>query len=1073
MKTYKKILLLGSGGLKIGQAGEFDYSGSQAIKALKEEGIKIILINPNIATVQTSKFMADKVYFLPVTPIFVQQVIEKEKPDGILLSFGGQTALNCGVALYKKGIFKKYAVDILGTPIDAVILTEDRHKFSTHLKKIHVKTPISKTAYSQTDALKFADEIGYPVMLRSGFALGGLGSGIAANRKELIEIVKTSFAFSPQVLIEQYLHHYKEVEYEIVRDKYDNCIAVCNMENFDPLGVHTGDSIVVAPSQTLTNFEYHYLREVSIKIVKSLGIVGECNVQFALNPSPNKNADGTRPIDYYTIEVNARLSRSSALASKATGYPLAYIAAKLALGYPMTELKNKVTEVTQACFEPALDYVVTKIPRWDMEKFKGSVHTIGTSMKSVGEVMGIGRTFEESLQKAVRMLDLDVEGVDDTSLVGKVSTNKIIGYLKNPTHKRLFHISLAMKMGMSVSKIHTLTGVDRWFLYKVQNIINNQKNIKGKELKDLTEQKLLTLKQLGFSDKSIGELVGVKGLLVRELRKKMGIIPYIFQIDTLGGEFPAKTNYLYVTYNGFHNDIIPYKKEGVVVLGSGPYRIGSSVEFDWTSVSTVMSLKNHGKKSVIINCNPETVSTDYDMSERLYFEELTFERIADIYDFEHPYGIIVSVGGQTPNNRARSLQDYGIKILGTNPKNIERAENRRAFSQLCDELSIEQPHWDTFTNIDDAVSFCNRVGFPVLSRPSFVLSGTGMKVCRNRKDLVDYLSEQAKVSREYPITISKFILDSKEVEFDAIAIKGKIKASVISEHIENAGVHSGDATIVLPPQKIYVRTERKIEEIAKKLALSLEISGPFNIQFLAKNNEVLVIEINLRASRTFPFISKVTGIDFMKLAVDAFFNKSIKEIAPIYPSFTAVKVAQFSFARLTGADPVLDVEMASTGEVACLGDSVEEAFLKGELAVGGIMPKKGIFVSLGGYENKVGFIEGIQILQNLGIPLYASEGTSIFMERYGVTSERVYKIHENKTPNALSLLHGGSIDLAINIPDTDKKNDVKDSYLIRRAVVDNNIHLLTDIKKAELFVRSLQYTKSIKIKSWDEYMSGS
>lgn len=1072
MKIYKKVLLLGSGGLKIGQAGEFDYSGSQAIKALKEEGIKIILINPNIATVQTSKFMADKVYFLPVTPQFVQQVIEKEKPDGILLSFGGQTALNCGVDLYKKGVFKKHDVDILGTPIDAVILTEDRQKFASHLKKIHIKTPISKTAYSQKEALMFADEIGFPVMVRSGFALGGLGSGIASNKKELEEIVKTSFAFSPQVLVEQYLHHYKEVEYEIVRDRYDNCIAVCNMENFDPLGIHTGDSIVVAPSQTLTNFEYHHLREVSIKIVKSLGIVGECNVQFALNPTPKKNTDGTRPIDYYTIEVNARLSRSSALASKATGYPLAYIAAKLALGYPMTELKNNVTEVTQACFEPALDYIVTKIPRWDMEKFKGSVHTIGTSMKSVGEVMGIGRTFEESLQKAIRMLDLDIEGVNDTSPVGKISANKLIERLKHPTHKRIFHISLALKTGMSVTKIHDLTGVDSWFLYRLKNIIDNQKSIEGLKPQKLMKEKLLTMKQLGFSDKSIGECVGVKGLEIRQLRKKMGITPYVFQIDTLAGEFPAKTNYLYVTYNGFHNDITPYNKEGVIVLGSGPYRIGSSVEFDWTSVSTVMSLKSHGKKSIIINCNPETVSTDYDMSERLYFEELTFERISDIYDFEHAYGTIVSVGGQTPNNRARSLQDYGIRILGTNPKNIERAENRRAFSELCDELSIEQPVWDTFNTIDDAVAFCSKVGYPVLSRPSFVLSGTGMKVCRNRKDLVGYLSEQAKVSREYPITISKFVLDSKEVEFDAVAIKGKIKASVISEHVENAGVHSGDATIVLPSQKIYVRTERKIEETAKKLASALEISGPFNIQFLAKNNDVLVIEINLRASRTFPFISKVTGIDFMGLSVDAFFNKKVEEFAPIYPSFAAVKVAQFSFARLTGADPVLNVEMASTGEVACLGETVEEAFLKGELAVGGIVPKKGIFVSLGGYENKVGFIEGIQILQKIGIPLFASEGTSIFMERYGVLSKKVYKIHENKSPNALSLLQSGSIDLAINIPDTDMKKDVRDSYLIRRAVVDNNIHLLTDIKKAELFVRSLQNIKSIKIKSWDEYMSG-
>lgn len=1072
MSKQQKILLLGSGGLKIGQAGEFDYSGSQAIKALKEEGITIILVNPNIATVQTSKGMADKVYFLPVTPEFVEKVIEKERPTGILLSFGGQTALNCGISLYKKGVFKKYNVEILGTPIEAIILTEDRKKFASHLKKINVATPKSKTAYNVKQARETALIIGFPVMIRSGFALGGLGSGIAKSMSEFDAIIDKAFAFSPQILVEKYLHHYKEIEYEVVRDKYDNCITVCNMENFDPLGIHTGDSIVVAPSQTLTNFEYHYLRTVSINIVKSLGIVGECNVQFALNPKPT-TTDTDKPIEYYTIEVNARLSRSSALASKATGYPLAYVAAKLALGYGLTEIKNKVTRITQACFEPALDYIVTKIPRWDMDKFKGSEKSIGTSMKSVGEVMAIGRTFEESLQKAIRMLDQELEGVTNNKIMknGKISRSELTQNLSNPTTKRLFYISHAIKTGIKIEKLYALTGVDPWFLNRIKNIVDEEEKINHTQVRKITKNNLLKLKQLGFSDKRIGELTGVKGLAIRKLRKSMGITPSIFQIDTLAGEFPAKTNYLYMTYNGGHNDVVPFKKSGVVVLGSGPYRIGSSVEFDWTSVNTVFSLKRHKKKSIIINCNPETVSTDYDISDRLYFEELTFERIADIYEFENSYGVIVSVGGQTPNNRAQSLLDYGVTVLGTNPKNIGRAENRSVFSKLCDKLSISQPLWNKFSDIDDALKFCSDVGYPVLIRPSFVLSGTGMKVCRTKKDFVDFLGEQTQVSQEYPITVSKFINDAKEIEFDAVAADGITKISVISEHIESAGVHSGDASIVTPSQKIYARTEHKIVEIAKKLAKALDISGPFNIQFLAKDNDVLVIEINVRSSRTFPFISKVTGIDFMKYAVDAFFKKNIKKVPMSYPSFVAVKVAQFSFARLAGADPVLDVEMASTGEVACFGDTVEEAFLKGELSVGGIIPKKGIFVSLGGYENKVKFIEAMQMLARINIPLYATERTSTFMESYGVQSSKLYKIYENKNPNVLSFLQSGAVDLAINISDPNQKKDVKDSYLIRRAVVDHNIHLFTDTKKAELFIKAIQNPKSIKIKSWDEYES--
>jgi carbamoyl-phosphate synthase large subunit len=1085
----KKILVLGSGALKIGEAGEFDYSGSQAIKSLKEESIKAILVNPNIATIQTSKLLADTVYFLPVNSFFVEKIIAKEKPDGILLSFGGQTALNCGIEMYKKGVLKKHKVKILGTPISGIILTEDRSKFAKHLRKIGLPIPKSGAAKTEREALKIAQSIGFPVMIRSGFSLGGQGSGVAQNKKDLQGIVSGALSFAPQVLIEKYLHHYKEIEYEVVRDKYDNCVTICNMENMDPMGIHTGESIVVAPSQTLNNFEYQTLRNAAIKIARSLNIIGECNVQFALNPKGTKGTQETEEtkgrktsgasgsfvssvpsIDYYVIEVNARLSRSSALASKATGYPLAYVAAKLSLGQNLAQIKNKVTKITQSCFEPALDYIVVKIPRWDIEKFKGADEKIGSSMKSVGEVMGIGRTFEEAYQKAIRMLDLDFEGATDKVMLrhGKSLTRE----LKEPTPKRMFALAEALRRDTSIEKIYKLTGIDPWFLYRIKNIVEEERKLSAPKF-NLTKPRLLRLKQLGFSDRKIGELVGTTGLEIRKLRKKLGVKPYVFLIDTLAGEFEAKTNYLYLTYNGDHHDVKPFKKGGVIVLGSGPYRIGSSVEFDWTSVNTALSLKDHDKRSIIINCNPETVSTDYDISDRLYFEELTFERIADIYEFENPEGIIISVGGQTPNNRAKSLRAHGFNILGTDPENIERAENRGKFGKLLDRLNIAQPAWEKVSTLKQAIIFCSRVSYPVLIRPSFVLSGTLMRICHNQDDLTRIIKETAIVSKDYPLTISKFIEDAKEIELDSVAQNGKIIASVISEHIENAGVHSGDATIVLPPQKVYMDTQRKIEEIGKKIALSLQVSGPFNIQFLAKDNNVQVIEVNLRASRTFPFISKVTGIDFVKLAVDSFFNKNpTTPKTPNNMNFVAVKAPQFSFARLTGADPILHVEMASTGEVACFGEDLEEAFLKAELAVGGKIPKKGIFVSIGGEENKIKFLESAISLAKLNLPIFATEKTAKFLRKHNVSTKHLYKIQENKSPNVLTYFQKGKVDLAINLVETQLKKDESDHYTIRRAAIDHNIPLFTNRQKAELFVKAIveKDINDLPIKSWDEYV---
>jgi carbamoyl-phosphate synthase large subunit len=1066
MKKIKKVLVLGSGALKIGEAGEFDYSGSQAIKALKEEGIKTVLVNPNIATIQTSDYLADTVYFLPINIFFVEKIIEKEKPDGILLSFGGQTALNCGFSLYKKGILKKHNVEILGSPITTIILSEDRQKFADHLRRLQIPTPQSKAAGSQEEAMEIAKELGFPVMIRSGFALGGQGSGIANNEKELNDITSVSFSFVSQILIEKYLHHHKEVEYEVVRDKFDNCITVCNMENMDPLGIHTGESIVIAPSQTLTDYEYHTLRSIAIKIVRSLNVVGECNVQFALNPNPTSGV-----LEYFVIELNPRLSRSSALASKATGYPLAYVAAKLALGKSLTDLENKVTKVTQSCFEPSLDYVTVKIPRWDINKFKGAEEEIGSSMKSVGEVMGIGRNFEEAYQKAIRMLDLDFEGaVDENIFRNGNNKSNVKTLLIRPTPNRMFAIAKAFYENIPVKQIYSLTGIDPWFLYRIKNIVLAEKELT--RTKKITKENLLKLKILGFSDKRIGALIGKRGLEIRLLRKKYKILPSVFSIDTLAGEFPAKTNYLYLTYGGSHHDVEKLSGDGVMVLGSGPYRIGSSVEFDWTCVNTVISVKENGKKSIVVNCNPETVSTDYDISDRLYFEELTFERITDIYEFENPHGIIVSVGGQTPNNRAKALKDYGCKILGTDSDDIDKAEDRRTFSALLDSLSISQPAWSRFTKLSEAFEFAEKVGFPVLIRPSYVLSGSNMKICRSEEDLKNYL-DSTSISKEHPVTVSKFIENAKEIEIDAVAEKGEIKVFVISEHVENAGVHSGDASIVFPPQKIYAETQRKLKNITLNLAKALNITGPFNMQCLAKDNDVSVIEVNLRSSRTFPFISKVTGVNLIKMATDAFFNKKIEGVTinTLDYNFVAAKVAQFSFARLVGADPVLDVEMASTGEVACFGQDAEEAFLLAELSVGGRIPKKGIFISLSGDENKIKFLESAKLLTSLDLPLYATENTSIYLIKNGIDTIKLYKIHEKKSPNILEFFQKGKVDMAINITDTNLKKDIDDDYYIRRFAVDQNIPLFTNLQKAELFTKAIveKDLNKIEIKSWAEF----
>ncbi len=1052
-RTIKKVLLLGSGALKIGQAGEFDYSGSQAIKALKEEGIKVILFNPNIATVQTSWGFADEVYFLPIKKDFLAQVIAKEKPDGILLSFGGQTALNAGVELEGAGILKRFNVAVLGTPIKTIQDTEDRELFNRRLKSLGFKYPKGSVARSLKSAKKIAKSVGYPLIVRSGYTLGGQGSALVHNQSELLSAVKSAFVNSDHVVVEEYLRHWKEVEYEVMRDSQDNCITICNMENFDPMGVHTGESIVVAPSQTLTNFEYHSLREIAIRLIRGLGIIGECNIQFALNP---------KKFDWRIIEVNARLSRSSALASKATGYPIAYIAAKLALGKSLNSLQNTVTASTSAFFEPALDYITVKIPRWDLEKFRNVTETIGSSMKSVGEVMAVGRKFEEALQKAVRMLDIGLDG-----LIG-LSRSDLKSAIAKPSTKRLFYITQALRRGMSVETIGELSGIDSWFLAKMKNIVVMEKELSASRL---NPPLLKRVKELGFSDKQIASLTGSDEKEVRKLRKKFKINPVVKTIDTLAAEFPAKTNYCYLTYNGEEDEIPKGKKKKVLVLGSGPYRIGSSVEFDWCCVITAKTLREKGWQTVIINCNPETVSTDYDSSDRLYFEELTFEVVADIYEKENPVGLILSMGGQAPNNLALSLEKWGATIFGTSPKNIDRAEDRFKFSALLDRVRINQPLWMELKNVRAASKFASRIGYPVLVRPSYVLSGSSMEVAYDKVELTKYLSKASKVSKEHPVVISKFIKNAKEIEIDAVANDGKLVIYVISEHIENAGVHSGDATVVLPAQKLYLETVRKVLSITRKICRELEINGPFNIQFLAQDNDVEVIECNLRASRSFPFVSKVTGYNFAEIATKVMLGESInKRFDTTNLNYVGVKSPQFSFSRIFGADPILRVEMSATGEVACFGENVYEAYLKSLLASGTEFPKKSVFLSLGGEENKFKFIESARKIKSLGLKVYATEKTAEFLNKLNIKCTKLYKLHEVSSPNLLDFLKEGKIDLVINITDPHIKKEVDDDYRIRRAAIDWGMGLITNLQAADLFIESLVRNVPLSSEPWGYYL---
>jgi carbamoyl-phosphate synthase large subunit len=1057
----KKVVLLGSGALKIGEAGEFDYSGSQAIKALKEEGIEVVLINPNIATIQTSDYLADKVYFLPVTPPFVERVIARERPEGILLSFGGQTALNCGVALAKAGVFAKYRVAVLGTPIEAIENTEDRKLFNARLAEAGLKSPKGVAATNLQEGLRIARDIGYPVMARVAYALGGRGSGLALNEKELREALKKAFAHSPQVLIEEYLEGWKEIEYEVVRDMDDNCVTVCNMENFDPMGIHTGESIVIAPSQTLTNAEYHRLREISIKAVRHLGIVGECNIQFALNPK-----DG----DYRIIEVNARLSRSSALASKATGYPLAFIAAKLVLGHSLPGLINSITKKTTACFEPALDYLVVKIPRWDLKKFRRVSKKIGSEMKSVGEVMAIGRNFEEAIQKATRMLQIGMYGVVGNE---SYSFKNLEKELRQPTDERLFGIAEALKKGVSIDRIHRLTRIDRWFLAKIKNIVAVEKKIREHSLATLSAALMSEAKRKGFSDKQIAILTGSDELDVRKKRTRLRVLPVVKQIDTLAAEYPARTNYLYMTYHGREDDV-RFGPGGnkVMVLGSGSYSIGSSVEFDWCCVSAVVHLKKMGYETIMVNYNPETVSTDYDICDRLYFEELSFERVLDIYKRENPRGIILAMGGQIPNNLAMKCFKAGLRILGTSPESIDKAENRTKFSSLLDRLGINQPAWRELRSVKEAEAFAATAGFPVLVRPSYVLSGAAMSVVFDNKDLDVYLKKASRVSPEYPVVISKFILNAKEIEMDAVAKDGEIIVSAIVEHVENAGVHSGDATMVLPPQKTYIETIRKIRATGMKIAAALDISGPFNIQFIAKDNEIKVIECNLRASRSFPFVSKVSKVNFIELAVEAMLGRHPKNTkSTLDLNYVGVKAPQFSFSRLKGADPTLGVEMASTGEVACLGEDVHEAFLKSILSAGFVLPKRTILLSIGSRGDKMKFLESARRLHGLGYVLYATEQTSVFLNGHGIPSTRLHKVHERKKPNIKDYLAERKIDFVISVPDPEKKASFDSDYLLRRTAVDFSIPLLTNLQIAELFVQALASKRAelLPIKHWAEY----
>ena len=1068
----KKVLLLGSGALKIGEAGEFDYSGSQALKALKEESIETVLINPNIATVQTSDEFADKIYFLPVTPYFVEKVIAKERPQGILLSFGGQTALNCGVKLYESGVLEKYGVKVLGTPVQAIMDTEDRELFVKKLDQIGVKTIKSEAVESIEDAVKAAEELGYPVIVRAAYALGGLGSGFCDNEEQLRALVEKALSFSPQVLVEKSLKGWKEIEYEVVRDRYDNCITVCNMENFDPLGIHTGESIVVAPSQTLSNADYHLLRELAIKIIRHIGIVGECNVQYAYDP---------RSMDYRVIEVNARLSRSSALASKATGYPLAFVAAKLGLGYGLFELKNSVTKVTSAFFEPALDYIVCKIPRWDLGKFHGVKREIGSSMKSVGEVMAIGRTFEEVIQKGLRMIGQGMHGFIENK---RTNVADIEQALKEPTDKRIFVIESAFREGYTVEQIHDLTKIDKWFLYKLANIVNTALELeKHNDLATLPVELLRQAKREGFSDFQIARAVLKErmtdaekaNLDVRHLRKGYGIMPCVKQIDTLAAEYPAQTNYLYLTYNGNENDVTYlHDHRSIIVLGSGAYRIGSSVEFDWCSVNALMTVKKEGWRSVMINYNPETVSTDYDMCDRLYFDELTFERVMDIIELEQPHGVILSTGGQIPNNLATRLDAEKVNILGTSATSIDNAEDRHKFSSMLDSLGIDQPRWRELTSLADIKEFVDEVGYPVLVRPSYVLSGAAMNVCSNEEELERFLKLAANVSKQHPVVVSSFIQNAKEIEWDAVAQNGEIKLYAISEHIEFAGVHSGDATIQFPPQKLYVETIRRIKKISSQIAKALNISGPFNIQYLAKNNDIKVIECNLRASRSFPFVSKVLKINFIDLATKVMLGIPVEK--PHKNAFdldyVGIKASQFSFSRLQGADPVLGVDMSSTGEVGCLGENTSEALLKAMLSVGQEIPKKSVLLSTGGAKQKVDMLDAAHKLYDKGYTLYATGGTHKFLTDNGIPAILVYWPSESdKQPQALEMLHRKQIDMVVNIPKNLSSTELSNGYKIRRAAVDLNIPLLTNARLASAFIDAFcdLSLDQIEIKSWGEY----
>lgn len=1070
--NIKKVLILGSGALKIGEAGEFDYSGSQALKALNEEKITTVLINPNIATVQTSDEFADKIYFLPVTPYFVEKVIEKERPDGILLSFGGQTALNCGVQLFQNKVLEKYNVKVLGTPVEAIMNTEDRELFIQQLDEIDVKTIKSEAVDNIDDAIRAAREVGYPVIVRAAYALGGLGSGFCDNEEELTSLVEKALSFSPQVLVEKSLKGWKEIEYEVVRDRYDNCITVCNMENFDPLGIHTGESIVVAPSQTLNNADYHKLRALAIKIIRHIGIVGECNVQYAYDPSS---------MDYRVIEVNARLSRSSALASKATGYPLAFVAAKLGLGYGLFDLKNSVTKVTSAFFEPALDYIVCKIPRWDLGKFHGVKREIGSSMKSVGEVMAIGRTFEEVIQKGLRMIGQGKHGFIENS---PMRIANIENALKEPTDSRIFVIESAFRKGYDVDKIHELTKIDKWFLYKLRNLYQTATELESlNHIKDIPQDLLKLAKQQGFSDFQIAKAVLKQNLgngheanlKVRALRNEYGIKPVVKQIDTLAAEYPAQTNYLYMTYNGTTHDIA-YENDGksVVVVGSGAYRIGSSVEFDWCSVNALLTVKREGWRSVMINYNPETVSTDYDMCDRLYFDELTFERVMDIIDLETPHGTILSTGGQIPNNLAMKLDAQKVKILGTQAIDIDHAEDRHKFSAMLDELGIDQPAWRELTSMDDIHSFIEDVGYPVLVRPSYVLSGAAMNVCSNDEELERFLQLAANVSKEHPVVVSAFIQNAKEIEWDSVAQDGEIKLYAISEHIEFAGVHSGDATIQFPPQKLYVETIRRIKKISSKIAKALHISGPFNIQYLAKNNEIKVIECNLRASRSFPFVSKVSKINFIDLATKVMLGIPVeKPNSNVFDlDYVGIKASQFSFSRLQGADPVLGVDMSSTGEVGCLGESTSEALMTSMLSVGHRIPKKGVLLSTGSAKQKADLLESAHRLHKKGYQLYATAGTHRYLNDNGIPAILVHWPSEaDKEPQALDLLHRKQIDFVVNIPKNLTSNELTNGYKIRRAAVDLNVPLITNARLASAYIRAFcdLTVDDIEIKSWDEY----